>query len=836
MNLEEIIARAVPPPERIDREVFEPAFTAPDAMERRRRGLVRAFGSTEALDAHARALGLTPQAWIDRFADVRLIGPDPDWARALRAVAERLSDVPPEFAAVRAWARDSALAEWPEAVPLGPDALEGPLDYLASRLGVVLRPVRHVEQRLGVRTTWQARLGRSAALAFAMGRVVADWIDDLSTMAKRAAADRELLSKALFGGENPGALLRIEAGLGDSHAGGRSVAILHFDHGAVVYKAKDLRIAVIVGDIVSRLECAGMVGPSLLVRDGYAWEPAHETAPLPAREDADAFFGALGGWLALLQALGGYDFWFDNLIANGRTPCFVDFETAVQPSFDWLRDSRLPTDEAADELFTVLPTGAGILPFLYAIGDGGEPTDMGCVTRPGSHALPNLDMGADGLVSWSESRFAPRLPGGEPVDAADHFDAFEDGYFRVARALADRRRQESIVESLRQVPDAPVRVILVDTWTCYRMVNQSLLPRCLSDGVWREIALHATITSTGRVGAGELREAAARDLRRIDIPLFHARLGSRDLFGVCGERRREVCWRDAISATRRRLGLLARRPQDERTALLRSGFGLRAGNPAWRTPTRTGSSPARPEDLLAWADEIASGIAPLTVRDSGGGPTWIGLTLDVFTGLRTLGRLGFDLLSGRAGIVRALLELARRLGRPELASLAREAAEAAARDYMEVISAYDRSCAGHAVGVGGLVTVLAADPELRPLAVRIFRHASERRVWMRSGGDFVSGVAGWRRATRALGESAPSVHGVARPYAPSARPRLARWLEPESAVPLCADHLAAARLRQDLSRHGSWFAESWLDDRHNLSGVDGVPALAVRFARLADET
>ena len=342
MNLDEIVARAAPPPERIDREFFEPASTEPDAMERRRRGLVRAFGSTEALAAHARALGLTPEAWIERFADVRLIGPDPDWARAFRAVFERLSDVPPEFAAMRAWARDSALAEWPDAVPLGPDALEGPLDHLASRLGVVLHPVRHVEQRLGGRTTWQARLGRSPALAFAIGRVVADWIDDLSTMAKRAAADRELLSKALFDGENPGALLRIEAGLGDSHAGGRSVAILHFDRGAVVYKSKDLRIAAIVGEIVGRLECAGMVGPSLLVRDGYAWERFHETAPLPAREDADAFFGALGGWLALLQVLGGYDFWFDNLIASGRTPRFIDFETAVQPSFDWAERFPLP--------------------------------------------------------------------------------------------------------------------------------------------------------------------------------------------------------------------------------------------------------------------------------------------------------------------------------------------------------------------------------------------------------------------------------------------------------------------------------------------------------------
>ena len=123
--------------------------------------------------------------------------------------------------------------------------------------------------------------------------------------------------------------------------------------------------------------------------------------------------------------------------------------------------------------------------------------------------------------------------------------------------------------------------------------------------------------------------------------------------------------------------------------------------------------------------------------------------------------------------------------------------------------------------------------ELRPLAAETWRAAASREIWMRSGGDFVSGLAGWREAAAALGETAPSRHGPGLPYAPSALARLAVWLDPENAAPLCPDRRAAARLRRDFDRHGSWFPALWLDDRHNLSGIDGLPALAVCFARLA---
>ena len=834
MSLDDIIARAAPPPERCDPAVFEQSVRTPDddVLGRRRHKLVQAFGSYMALAAHAEALGLAPEEWVGRFAPVRLAGADPDWAQALRAIFERLSDGPKPFASVRRWAKSNAEAACPKDLPRASDLMEGPLDYLANRIGILIEQVHHVEGRLDARPGWALRLHRNPALAYALGRVTADWIDDLARILRSAAADRALLSRSFFGGDDLGALLRIECGLGDSHAGGRSVAILRFERGPVVYKPKDLRVAMTIAEIVHRIDEPGLVPPSVLIRDGYAWEPVHEAHPISDESDADRFFEALGGWLALVQGLGGNDFWFDNLIADGPVPRFIDFETTVLPPLDWT-NGRFIGGEAS-VLADLLPTSVGILPMLYPTGDGLDATDISCMTRPGMHRTPLRDLRGD-LLPWHEDRFAPRYADGVPADAAAHFDAFEEGYLRILRVITSPPVRERIVETLQRASDAPVRIIAIDSWFSYQAIRRSLMPCHLSDGAWREIALHAELRGHTEV-VGEIREAAVRDLRRIDIPLFQARLGSRDLLGVEGERRPDAFRFDAISAARERLRMLGGRDEAECGAWLRSGFAVRYGNPPRRRPGQERLPPAAaPGDLLAWADEIAKALVRSAVSDGRGQPTWCGRLQDVFTGWRALGPLGFDILSGRAGVALALLELARALRRSDLADLARETSSGAAKDFLRYPSLFLRFGAGYVVGAGGLVATLAREPQLRSFALDMYRLAVDREIWMRSGGDFVSGLAGWCEGALALGEPAPSQHGTGRPYAPGAHARLAQWLAPESAIPLCANRREAARLRRDRDRHGSWFAAQWLDDRHNLSGIDGLPALAVRFVRLARE-
>lgn len=826
--LDGIIARAAPPPERTDPAVFEPVATDEAAFARRLDGLANAFGSENAVSAHAEALGTTREGWLRRFEDVRLVGPDPEWAKVFRAIFERLSDdSEAPFAAVRQWTREQAEAAWPAGLPAGPDALENPLDYLARRLGGALVPTFHFENRIGSGPhAWAARFRRSPALAFALGRVAADWLADIGRIANCAAGDLDLISRRFFGGAAPGLLTGIEAGLGDPHAGGRSVAILHFERGDVVFKPKDLRVVSAVSEITGLLRDPVLEPPDMAIRDGYAWEAAYPVRPVADGDGADAFYRALGGWLALLQSMGAIDFWFDNLFADGATPRFVDFETAAQPPLDW------PGSSAT--VFRRLPTGVGILPLLLNTRDGSDPVDIGCMARPGEHRSPVPRLGAQGeYLSWTEDRFAPRYAdSGRPADAADHFDAFEDGYVRTVRSLGGDGVRDRMLDMLRKVGDAPVRIIRVDTWTCYRAIQESCLPRHLADGVWRDIALFGITPQVSGL-EGEIREAAVRDLRRLDIPLFHARLDSRDLFGVEGERHAGFFPRDAVSETGHRLDDMTALAEDEMRALLKSGFSTRADNPPRREPGRGPAEPAGDGDLLQWADGIASDIVRHAVHDNGS-PNWIGSAFEVHSGLQHLSLLGVDLLSGRTGLAGALMDLARGLNRPELAALARETMEGVARAFLlaepEMILI---SGAGHVVGAGGAVSVLARDPELRPLAEEVWWKLADLRIWMRSGSDYVSGLDGWRAASRALGRAEPTEHGPDRPYAPCALPRLAPWLDPGNAVPLCADRTAAARLHRDRGIHGSWFADRWLDNRHDLSGVDGMPALAVRFVELA---
>ena len=822
MNLDPIIARAAPPPERVGGP-FVPIATDADQLRRRQERMAEAFGSRAAAAAHAESMGVHPDVWFDRLRDVRLDGDDPVWAATFREFHERLADGPYPFAGVRLWAGARLAADWPPGLPRGPEALEGFLDYLARRIATPVDVLADAERRLGVTPSWDERLERNPALAWVFGQVTADWLADATTMMRRAASDRSLYARALIGAEDPGRLLRVEAGLGDPHEGGRSVAILRFERGSVVYKPKDLRIAARVGEIAAQIGEPGIAGPSILVRDGYAWEAEYRARPLAEPGDADAFYRALGGWLALLQALGAVDFWFDNLIADGAIPRFIDFETAVQPL-----GFRLDPDAPLTDVIRTDPSDAGILPTFLGGGDGREPTDLGCLTRPGRHRVPTIVTGSP--TSWEESRFAPHLAGGKPVDGADHFEAFEEGYLRVARTLRDPAAQSRLVGVLRQSPDAAIRVILADTWTCYHLIRRSLAFGRVADGVWREIEMHGAITRYAEV-TGSLREGVVGDLRRLDVPLFQTRLNSRDLVGGGSGRRPKLFPLDALSEVRRRMRVLAAEPEDQRLRRLRSVFSLRANNHPRRPSPKSPVPPASAGDLLEWAGEIAAGIERQAKPDNRGKPNWVGAHMDPFSGWRGIVPLGPDVLSGRAGLALALFELAVGLERPELAALGCEALEAAAEDYLDSPEYLDAS--GFVVGVGGLVAALARAPELRPLAVKVYGVAAAREVWARSGGDFVSGLEGWRRAAAAIGDPAPRQHGRERTYTPQVLPRLAPWLDGPKAAPLCADRRIAARLRRNRDRHGVWFAHLWLDDSHNLSGVDGLSALAVAFIQLA---
>ena len=112
--------------------------------------------------------------------------------------------------------------------------------------------------------------------------------------------------------------------------------------------------------------------------------------------------------------------------------------------------------------------------------------------------------------------------------------------------------------------------------------------------------------------------------------------------------------------------------------------------------------------------------------------------------------------------------------------------------------------------------------------VRALHAAPQQAVLELAGG---TQALAWLHA---VGGSSRTVLEATDRYGPASLAELL-GAAPEKAVARgVAEAMAAAARRRDRDRHGSWFAAEWLDDRHNLSGVDGLPALALAFARLAE--
>ncbi len=175
-DTDSIISRAAPPPERGHQGPFAPVGTDTDSLARRQGRLLGAFGSRQAVARHAEGLGLSADAWLARFGDVRLEGPAPDWGCAFRELHDRLADTERPFAAVYPWARGCVEGAWPDGLPHDASALDGPIAHLEWRFRAVLLQTMRYEARLGAAgTTWAARFARSPALAYALGRTMADW-------------------------------------------------------------------------------------------------------------------------------------------------------------------------------------------------------------------------------------------------------------------------------------------------------------------------------------------------------------------------------------------------------------------------------------------------------------------------------------------------------------------------------------------------------------------------------------------------------------------------------------------------------------------------------------
>uniref|UniRef100_UPI004055DF16 type 2 lanthipeptide synthetase LanM family protein n=1 Tax=Streptomyces albidoflavus TaxID=1886 RepID=UPI004055DF16 len=530
---------------------------------------------------------------------------------------------------------------------------------------------REFLRQAGERQGLTALLTAHPVLARLLGRVSLDAADAFAELLHRLAADQAALAEAgLPCGADGHLLVDVEAGAGDSHGGGRTVALLRFADGArLVYKPRPVAVHRHFNDLadwLGRLPGAPRLR-TLTVVDSqtHGWVEFVEVLPCRTGPQVREFYRRQGALLALLHALDGTDLHHENLIAHGEHPLLVDVETLFHPALP-IADSDDPASRALhDSVHRV-----GLLP-QFLLGDDSA-LDMSAVGG-GRAALSPValagwaDCGTDTMRlvrrpgRFRESANRPRLHG-RPAEPAAYTAELRDGFRAAYAALGEARAEllgpTGLLERFRR---DEVRVVARPTAVYATLLDETTHPELMREAGARDAVLARLRDGTlGRPALSGLEDEEIAQLWSHDVPVFTVPAGGTALTGVTGRAVPGAVPLSGLARATRKIAALDSVDRQDQEWVIRAAM-VSASTAPVHHPAGAGRGPRpaaapEPERLLAAARSLGDQLVSLAYRTADRA-NWLGLEL---LGDRywRLGPMPADLAAGYCGPALFLAQLA----------------------------------------------------------------------------------------------------------------------------------------------------------------------------------
>ncbi|MFI7230552.1 type 2 lanthipeptide synthetase LanM family protein [Nonomuraea angiospora] len=618
-------------------------------------------------------------------------------------------------------------------------------------------------ERLSTRAGLAALLSEYVVLARLLAQAADQAVETCLELLERLESDRDRIVAGIFGGADPGRLRAVEAGgVGDAHQGGRSVALLAFESGArLVYKPRPLAAHRHANDAIrwldGRLPGYGLRTLAVLDRGAYGWLEFAEHEPCADRDGVARFHRRQGALLALLHALDGADFHFENLIACGDQPLLVDLEAILHPAVHE-RANPDPALTALDESVARV----GLLPSVVWSEDGGA-ADLGGVGGDAGAVLPfkSVRWAGAGTDEMRLTREHEVLPGsrnrpvleGRAVGPGEFAQELRAGFRAAYRAIAAGR--DELDGLLDAFAGDTVRVVMRGTQLYGTLLLESTHPDVMRDALDRDRVLdHLRVASAGDPARLRLVEAEIADLWSGDIPLFTTRPESTSVWSGRGVPFDGVLRQESLAHARAKLAGMGERDLAVQDWVVQASMATRADSPPLEpVPAGSVGQPSDPGRAFDAACRIADTLAELAHVD-GGRAGWLGVE-PVAENRWAIRPLVLDLYSGTTGVALFLGELAALSGEQRHADLARRALSGAVAAVEQVTSyaaglscgafdgyvglAYTLARVGPLLGEGELVALV--EPLLTALAPAVARDGTL---------DVVGGAAGALAASLAI--------------------------------------------------------------------------------------
>jgi type 2 lantibiotic biosynthesis protein LanM len=570
---------------------------------------------------------------------------------------------------------------------------------------------------------WQAFFLEYATLSRLLVTIVEYWIDSAAELLERLALDLEAITRELYDGRPPGRVRELLSLLSDTHNKGRLVVVVTFESGQkLVYKPRDVAIEARWFELLDWINRQGGMPElqrlRLLSRPHWGWVEFLEHRPCRTPDEARRFYFRSGMLVALVYAMGGSDFHYENFIASGEQPVLIDLEAIMQHSprenfFGENVEQKLERSLGNSVLRT------GMLP-RWQIGQGGRALDvsaLGAVIRQEKHVPIQVWSHINTDLMEPRHEFGTTQPGANApllaernLSPNDYLDDIEAGFRAMYRFLTANRATLAAADgALAPLREQSVRYIFRPTASYYNLLLDALRPSVMRDGVDRSIRLDrltATLLSTEvRPATWQLVEVERAALTNCDFPIFTAKASGTALDPECGGID-GLFTAPCFDETLARLQKLDEADLEKQASLLRAAFQSRILGqeaPADRAPeteiAEAEGAPLSRDEMIERAAAIGDRLRRAAIDVGPGEMIWI--TLASLQGQHRfqLDAIGPDLFEGGSGIALLFAALARVTGEAEwrdaahavLAPIRRDLEETASRRITQVARAHGLS-------------------------------------------------------------------------------------------------------------------------------------------------
>lgn len=476
------------------------------------------------------------------------------------------------------------------------------------------------------------------------------WIETRLELVDALIADLSDMRRGPLRDSDPQELTGIDFGAGDSHRRGRSVAILSFDHGKVVFKPRSLLMDRAFDDLLCWFNATSPLHQlrriRIVERPTYGWVEFIDAGTTTDDDGGDRYAWRLGALTATLYLLHATDFHHENILAAGEDPILVDLEALLHTDKTAATAKVDGTVEIAAKTLSESVQSIGVLPnpLLMKDDDGTFGLDISALGGAAGQLTPIRVATWDGegtdsmhlvtrRVEMDGSDNHPKYADGTEIPLLTRMEPFIQGFRTAYSLFAENKAELGGADGvIRRFVQARTRLIARATHVYGRLLLESTHPDFLRDALDRDRCLarlsagHPDYPNRLAMIRGEIAEIVHGD-----VPMFTVDIGTGTMrSGAADEAELTAHTTAPIIAVLDRLADLDADGMEFQESVIRSSFASAsmasddARWPGWERPRD--NQAVTSHQLTSAAGGIGRRLQDLALQDESS-VGWIGLNL-----------------------------------------------------------------------------------------------------------------------------------------------------------------------------------------------------------------